>query len=191
MEAKILPADVCSFGRFSPAAVSSAECRFDSGVKWWIYVLSIITYLCKNSFLLHWNSCKQLFELSTGCCFWSTMSKRSTHCFLISSTPLLSHATSIYDRPKWVCDVFWCFPGQLPNLSNLSIQHHLCLCITMFKISIPLLNRCFQWSRVRITIIESLLCLNSIFPIRNNALSMHEIQIFPLFWKFATVASLE
>ena len=47
-EAKILPADVCIFGRFeqlSPAAVFSADCRFDSGVKWWIHVTAIVTYL--------------------------------------------------------------------------------------------------------------------------------------------------
>ena len=43
------------------------------------------------------------------------------HCLLISSTLLLSHATSIYDRPKRVCGVFWYFPGQLPNLGDLSV----------------------------------------------------------------------
>ena len=32
------------------------------------------------------------------------------HCLLISSTPLLSHATSIYDHPKRFCGVFWYFP---------------------------------------------------------------------------------
>ena len=31
------------------------------------------------------------------------------HCLLISSTPLLSHITSIYDRPKWICEVFGIF----------------------------------------------------------------------------------
>ena len=49
------------------------------------------------------------------------------HCFLISSTPLLSHATSIYKQPKRVCGVFWCFPGQLLNLGDLSIKHDFCL----------------------------------------------------------------
>ena len=52
-EAKNLPADVYIFGRFgrlSDAAVHSADCRFDSGVKWWIHVSSIVTYLRKNSF---------------------------------------------------------------------------------------------------------------------------------------------
>ena len=49
------------------------------------------------------------------------------HFLLISSASLLSHATSIYSQPKWICCVFWCFPGQLPNLGNLSILHHLCL----------------------------------------------------------------
>ena len=49
------------------------------------------------------------------------------HCSLISVIHLLSHATSIYDRLKRVCGVFWCFPGQLPNLGDLSVQYHLCL----------------------------------------------------------------
>ena len=62
----------------SPAAVHSANYRFDFGVKCWIHVSSIVTYLCKNSFLLCWNSCKQHSELSTRC-FWSTVSKNSTH----------------------------------------------------------------------------------------------------------------
>ena len=88
-EAKTLPADVYIFDRFgwlSPAAVHSTDCRFDSGVKWWIHVSSIITYLHKNSFLLHWNSCKQHSESSTHCCFLSTLRKRGTyfeHSFLI------------------------------------------------------------------------------------------------------------
>ena len=52
-EVKSFPVDVCVFGHFgwlSPAAVHSANCRFDSGVKWWIYVSSIVTYLRKKSF---------------------------------------------------------------------------------------------------------------------------------------------
>ena len=49
------------------------------------------------------------------------------HCLLICSTPLPSHATSIYYWSKQVCGVFVCFSGQLPNLDNLSLQHHLCL----------------------------------------------------------------
>ena len=65
-EAKTLPADVCFFDHFwqlSPAAVHSADSWFDSGVKWCIHVSSIVTYLCKNTFLLCWNSCKQRSEL--------------------------------------------------------------------------------------------------------------------------------
>ena len=132
MEAKILPADVCIFGHFQrllPAAVYSTDCRFDSGVKWWIHIPSIVTYLHENS-LLHWNSCKQHSELLIRYCFWSTMSKCDTHfehsflidnvhakwqihCLLISSTLLLSPATSIYNWPKRVCGVFWV--EQSPN----------------------------------------------------------------------------
>ena len=55
MEAKTLPADVYIFGcfeRLSPAAVDSADSQFESGVKWWVNFSSIVTYLCKNFFLL-------------------------------------------------------------------------------------------------------------------------------------------
>ena len=81
-EDKTLPAYVCVFGHFGrllPAAVHSADYRFDPGVKWWIHVSSIVTYLHKNSFLLHWNSCKQCSESSMHCCFWLTVSKLGTH----------------------------------------------------------------------------------------------------------------
>ena len=83
-------------------------------------------------------------DSSMHCWFWWTVSKHSTHfeysflidkcsckmvntLLLLSSTPLLSQASSIYNQPKRVCGVFWCFPGQLPNLDDLSIQHHLYL----------------------------------------------------------------
>ena len=128
-EAKSLPADICifsCFGGLSPATVHSTDCRFDSRVKRWIPVLIIVTYLHKN-FFLHWNKCKQSSK-SLMCCFWSTVSKHAPtlntafslinvhakwwiHCFLISSTPLLSHVTSISDWPKWVCGVFLVFSG--------------------------------------------------------------------------------
>ena len=66
--------------------------------------------------------------LNTGFSLTNVHTKWRIHCLLISSsTPLLSHTTSIYDRPKRVCGVFWCFPRQLPNLDKLSVQHHLCL----------------------------------------------------------------
>ena len=46
MEVKTLPADVRVFGHFgriSPAAVYSADSWFDSEVKWWIHISSIVT----------------------------------------------------------------------------------------------------------------------------------------------------
>ena len=142
-ETETLPADVCIFGHLgglSSAAVHSSDSWFDSRVKWWIHISSIVTYLCKTSFLLPWNSCKQYSEPLTGFCFWSTVSKRSTHfehrflltnyhakwwihCLLITSIPLLSHTTSIYYQPRQVRGVFWCFQGQLPNLDD---QRNLC-----------------------------------------------------------------
>ena len=117
-EVNTLPADVCVFGHFgrlSPAAFHSADGRFDSGVKWWIHVSSIVTYLRKNSFLLLWKSCKQRFDrlwtnvaptLNTSFSLTNVHVKWWIPCLLLSSTALLSHATSIYDQPKWVCGFF-------------------------------------------------------------------------------------
>ena len=142
-EAKTLPADVCVFGHFGhllPAAVHSADCWFDSKVKWWIHISSIVTYLCKNSFLLHWNSSKQRSELSMHCCFWLTVSKHGTH---FEHSFLIDKCSSSF-VPVWPC---------------LKSAYHL---LTIF-----------------------------FFPSENNALSTHEIQIFPLFWKFASVALLK
>ena len=64
----------------------------------------------------------------------------------------------------------------------------ICVCMTVFKVSIPLLNCCFQRSRVRITLIKPLFCLNSIFPCQKAMLYKHTKFSCR---KFATVASLK
>ena len=71
---------------------------------------------------------------------------------------LFCYLTSIYNQLKRVCWVFWCFPGQLTWVFSIIL-----VCTTMFKVSIPPLNHCFQWSRVWIILIKPLLSLNCIF----------------------------
>ena len=94
-----------------PAAVHSADCRFDSRMKWWIHVSSIVTYLRKNHFCCVEIVANNVLIFSTHCCFWSTESKRGTHfehsflndkysCKMINTLSsdiltLLSHSTSI------------------------------------------------------------------------------------------------
>ena len=108
---------------------------------------------------------------------------------LISSTPLLSHTTSILDQSKRVCGVFLVFSGTTAEIWATWAFSIICVCTTLFKVSIPFLNHCFWWSRVWITLIKPLFCLNSIFFLsESNALLTHEIQIFLLFWIFATVS---
>ena len=204
-EAKTLPADVCVFGRFrwlSPAAVHSANCRFDSGGKWWIHVSSIVTYLCKNTFLLHWNSCKQRSE-SLTCCFWLTVSKCGTHfqhCFLIVQSECcicsqFSHWQMFMQNDEYTA--FWylqllCYLTQLQFMisQNNFVKFFgvfwdncriwvtwafsiICVCITIFKVSIPPLNCCFRWSRVWIAITKPLICWNRIFPHQEAMLYQH------------------
>ena len=62
MEVKTLPTDVYIFGHFgrlSSATVHSADGRFDSGVKWWIRVSSMIPFMQK----LHFVVLKQLQKM--------------------------------------------------------------------------------------------------------------------------------
>ena len=116
MKAKTLPADVCVFGHFgwlSPTAVHSADCQFYSGVKWWIHVSSIVPYLCKNSFLLHWNNCKQHSESSLHYCFWSTVRKCGTH---------FEHSFLI---DKCSCKIVNTLPSDIFNSSSISRNFNL------------------------------------------------------------------
>ena len=168
--------------------------------------ISIAKYLCKNSFLLHWNSCKQCSELLT--CFWSTVSKRGTHFehnFLIEkcSCKMMNTLPSDIFNSSAISCIFYLWSAETSWWSFFGVFRDncwiwvtwafsiICVCTTAFKVSIPPNNHCFRWSRVRITLIKLLLCLNSIFfPSESNALSTHKIQIF-LFWKFATVPLLK
>ena len=80
------------------------------------------------------------------------------HCFLISSTPLLSHTTSIYEFMEYF-GVFW-NNSQIWATWVFSI---ICVCMVIFKVSIPPLNHCFWQTRVWITLIKPLLCLEQYF----------------------------
>ena len=148
-EPKTLPADVCIFGclgRLSPAAVYSADCcnltsEWSGGSMFHSlsHIYAKTPFSCiktvANNALNCWCIVFFFFDrlwpntaptLNTTFSSINLQAKWWIHCLLISSVPLLSHATSIYDWPKWVCGVFWCFPGQLLNLGDLSVQHHLC-----------------------------------------------------------------
>ena len=142
MEAKTLPADVCIFdffGRLSPAAIHSADCRFDPGVKWWIHVYTHIytkaPFCCVETVTNNALNRRHVFDrlwanaaptMNTAFSLTNVHAKWWIHHLLKPLTPLLSYTTSIYDWPIWVSEVF-CFPGQLLNLDDLSIQFHLCL----------------------------------------------------------------
>ena len=161
-EAKTLPADVCIFGHFrrlSPAAVHSADCQFDSRVKWWIHVSSIVTYLCKNSFVLRWKlqttlwivnvmllliNCKQMLHpLWTQLSHWQMFMQngeytafwyRQLFCYLTQLQFMISQNEFVE-----FFGVFWdnC---QIWVTWSFSI---ICVCTTTFKVSIVLLNCCF------------------------------------------------
>ena len=58
------------------------------------------------------------------------------------------------------------FFGVFQDICRISVTWAfsiICVCTTMFKVSIPPLTHCFWWSRVRIILIKPLLCLKSIF----------------------------
>ena len=107
--------------------------------------------------------------LNTAFSLTNVHAKWWMHCLLIYSTPLLSHAISIYVWPKWVFGVFQdnCWTWATWVFSIISV------CMIAFKVSIPPLNHCFKWNRVWITLIKPLLCLNSIFSHQKAMLYQH------------------
>ena len=103
METRTLPVDICVFGRFgrlSPAAVHSPD---------WSAVSKCGTHF-EDSFLIDKYSFKMVHTLPFDIFNSSAISRNFN---------LQSAKTSLWS--------FLCFPGQLLNLGNLSIQHHLCL----------------------------------------------------------------
>ena len=147
----LMLASLVALDGFHLLSVHSADYQFDSRVKWWIHVSSTVIYLCKKLLFVvlkqfqttYWIVNVLLFliantapTLNTDFLLANVHAKWRIYCLLISLTPLLSHTTSTYNQPKQVCGVFWCFPGQLPNLGDLSVQHH-CVCTTAFKVNIP------------------------------------------------------
>ena len=188
MEVRTLPVNVCVFGPFgwlSPVAVHSADCRFDSGVKWWIHVSSIVTYLCKNSFccietvannalncqrvvVFDWLWANVTPTLNTAFSMINVQEEWWIYCLLTSS--ILRYLTQlqftlgqnefvesfgVFQDNCWIW-VTWAF--------NI-----ICVCMTMFNVRMLPLNHCFWQRKVRITLIEPLLCLNSIFPLRKQS----------------------
>ena len=91
-----LSVDVCIFGHFgwlSSAAVYSADCRFDSGVKWWIhchiFMQKLLFVVLKQWLTCFWSTVSQIwatwsfsimclcdwFKVSVppfNCCFWGS-----------------------------------------------------------------------------------------------------------------------
>ena len=198
-KAKTLPADVCIFGHLdgfhlplSTQLTSNLTSEWSDGFMFhpFSHVYAKTHFCCietvANNALNWWHIV--VFDglwanvaptLNTAFSLTNVHTKWWIHSLLISSTPLLSHPTSIYDRPKQVCGVFWCFLRQLLNLGELRVQH---ICMIAFKVNTPLLNCCFWWSRVRITLNKPLLCLNIIFSHQKAKLNQHtKIRFFHCF----------
>ena len=71
--------------------------------------------------------CEQtVHPLWTHLSHWRIFMKNGEYTAFWYPRLLLSQASSVYDRPKQVCAVFWCFPEPMPNLGDLSVRHHVC-----------------------------------------------------------------
>ena len=157
MEPKTLPADVCIFGwfgQFSPAAFPSANCRFDSRVKWWIHVLSIVTHLCyietvANNALNHQCivvlfDCEQMqHPISTRLAHFQMFMQNDeyTAFWYLQLLCYITQLQFMMGQNKFgeFLGVFW---------DNCRIWVNwpfsiICVCMTAFKVSIPPLNCCF------------------------------------------------
>ena len=76
---------------------------------------------------------------------------------------------SIYNRPKWILWSFLMFSGTTAEFGRTERSASF-LSLRPRLISIAPLNRCFWRSRVRIILIQPLLCLIIIFPIKKQCL---------------------
>ena len=182
MVPKTLPADVCVFGhlgRLSPAAVHSADCQFDSRVKRWIHVSSIVTYLRKNSFccvetvtnnalnrqyVVVFINCEQTQHL-----LWTQLSQEQMFIqngeyaayWYLQLLCYLKQLQFTIGQNEFV-EFFGVFRDNCHIWATWTFSI-ICVCTTAFTVSIPPLNYFFRQSRVRITLIKPLLRLNSIF----------------------------
>ena len=204
MEAKTMSTDIFIFGCFgwlSPSAVHSADCRFGSRMKRWIHVSSIVTHLRKNSFLSRWNCCKQRCESSISC-FWSTVRKHITHSFLCSCKMVNTLASGIFNSSAIPRNFnlqsaktnLWRYFGVFRDNSRIWANWAfsiICVSTTVFKVSIPPLNRCFLRSIVWNNTYQAIALLEQYFPIRKQCFINTRNSNFSMFWKFTTVASLK
>ena len=137
-EVKTLPADVCVFGCFGQLSTQliydlTPEGSGGSTFHPLSHIYAKTPFCCietvannalnrQRVVVFGWLWANLTPTVNTAFSLINVHAKWWIYCFLISSTPLL---TSIYNWPKWVCGLFWCFPGQLLNLDNPSVQHHL------------------------------------------------------------------
>ena len=125
--------------------------------------------------------------LNTAFSLTNVHAKWWIHCLLISSISLLSHTTSIYDWPKQVCGVFGVFRYNC-WIWVTWVFSIICVCTTVFRVSIPPCNHRFWWSRVQIILIKPLLYLNCIFPIRKQCFINTGISDFSIVLKICNTS---
>ena len=144
-KAKTLPVDICVFGRFewlSPAAVHSADCRFDSRGERWIHVLSIITCLRKKVLFVWLKQLQTTLWIVDALLFLIDSEQRGNHfehrylidkcsCKMVNTQP-----SGIFSSSAISCNFnlrsaktsfgdFWCFPRTQRDLGDLSVQYNL------------------------------------------------------------------
>ena len=106
------------------------------------------------------------------CCFWLTVSKYGAPTL---NTAFLLHfsykmvSTLASDIFQFLCyltqlqfSVVQMFSGTNAEFGRLEHISIICACATVFKVTIPPLNCYHWWRKVWITLVNPLLCLNSI-----------------------------
>ena len=153
----------------------------------------------KTPFLLHWNSCEQRSESSTHCCFWSTVSKRTSHfehSFLIDkcSGKMVNILYSDIFYSSYIPDdfnlgwdktsfwIFLVFSGRTAELVWPEGSAPFVSVRPRLKSAYHLLSIFFWRSRVRITLIKLMLSLKSIF-VHQKAMLYQQIK-FRFFFFF-------
>ena len=187
-EAKTLPADVCIFGCFwwlSTAVVHSADCWFDSGVKWWIPVSSIVTYLCKPPFC--WvetvaNNALNCRRIVAFDWLWANTSSTLNTAFSLINVHKNGEYTAFW-YVQFLCyltrlqfrisqNEFVEFFGVFHDPCRIQVTwafSNICVGMTMFKVRMPPFNHCFWRSQSPNNTYQAIALLEQyFFPIRKQ-----------------------
>ena len=126
-DATTFSADEIIFATFATDSLFSVytfECSFDTCLKWWTHVLSMVMNRSNNSALLLRNTAKHSYKTFPPCCISSIVNKHGTHlAHTPSSCPSCPNFKSICDIQHFL-KCLPCLLTQAFSVDDFPIQYY-------------------------------------------------------------------